>query len=114
LRAQRSSGLWVSTACGSTAAIRSAGGAVLPRSSRRLQYLVREPYTPPGQPRPRGVVRGVVRPGEVLVLVSHVRRGMLWADGPYRKLALPYGEPVILDEEPRPLRLVLPTKLNAL
>jgi hypothetical protein len=83
---------------------------VLPRGSRKLQYLEREPYTPPGEQRPRGAVRGMLRPGEVLVLVSRVRSGMLWADGPYRKLALPYGEPVIFDEEPEPLRLVLPAR----
>jgi NAD+ kinase len=43
----RSSGVWVSTAAGSTAGIRSAGGRRMPISSRRLQYLVREPYTWP-------------------------------------------------------------------
>ncbi len=43
----RSSGVWISTAAGSTAGIRSAGGRRMPISSRRLQYLVREPYTWP-------------------------------------------------------------------
>jgi NAD+ kinase len=43
----RSSGVWVSTAAGSTAGIRSAGGRRMPIASRRLQYLVREPYTWP-------------------------------------------------------------------
>ena len=38
----RSSGLWVSTPAGSTAGIRSSGGAVLPLRSRRLQFRARE------------------------------------------------------------------------
>jgi NAD+ kinase len=42
---QRSSGVWVATAAGSTAGIRSAGGRRMPISSKQLQYLVREPYT---------------------------------------------------------------------
>ena len=45
------------TAAGSTAAQRSAGGHVLPLTSRQLQLVVREPYTPhwrklPAQARP--------------------------------------------------------------
>lgn len=44
---QRSSGVWFATAAGSTAGIRSAGGRRMPIASRRLQYLVREPYTWP-------------------------------------------------------------------
>jgi len=44
---QRSSGVWIATAAGSTAGIRSAGGRRMPISSKRLQYLVREPYTWP-------------------------------------------------------------------
>lgn len=44
---QKSSGMWISTAAGSTAGIRSAGGRRMPIESRMLQYLVREPYTWP-------------------------------------------------------------------
>jgi NAD+ kinase len=43
---QRSSGLWIGPAAGSTAAQRSAGGRVLPLTSTKLQFVVREPYTP--------------------------------------------------------------------
>ena len=51
---QRSSGLWIATAAGSTAAIRAAGGCILPLRSRKLQYLVRgavqrRPVSPPAQ-----------------------------------------------------------------
>ena len=41
---QRSSGVWIATAAGSTAAIHSAGGKILPITSQRLQFVVREPY----------------------------------------------------------------------
>ncbi len=40
----RSSGLWISTAAGSTAGIHSAGGRKMPLRSARLQYLARELY----------------------------------------------------------------------
>ena len=41
---QKSSGVWISTAAGSTASILSAGGEVMPIESQGIQYLVREPY----------------------------------------------------------------------
>jgi NAD+ kinase len=43
---QKSSGMWVGPAAGSTAAQRSAGGKLLPLGSHKLQYVVREPYCP--------------------------------------------------------------------
>jgi len=101
----RSSGIWVSTASGSTAAIHSAGGTVMPPRSRRLQYLVREPYTPPGG-APPALLQGFVPPGEALVLVCRLRRGMIWADGAHRRLSLSYGAQVLLDLHPALLRLV--------
>lgn len=44
---QRGSGLWIATAAGSTAGIRSAGGVRMPIGSSRIQFLAREPYTWP-------------------------------------------------------------------
>jgi NAD+ kinase len=76
---QKSSGVWVGPAAGSTAAQRSAGGRVMPLSSRKLQYVVREPY------RPRvGALRmalGLVREGEALTIKSQMREGRVFLDG---------------------------------
>jgi NAD+ kinase len=41
---QKSSGLWIGPAAGSSAAQRSAGGKIMPIDARELQYVVREPY----------------------------------------------------------------------
>lgn len=76
---QRSSGLWVGPAAGSTAAQRSAGGKVLPLESERIQYVVREPYTPAGG-RFR-YARGLIDPGEELVLRSKMREAKVFLDG---------------------------------
>jgi NAD+ kinase len=77
---QRSSGVWISTAAGSTAAIRSAGGRVLPIGSKRLQFMVREPYEHHGVGY--RVLRGMIAPGEQLEIQSHMRSGRLYIDGP--------------------------------
>jgi len=76
---QRSSGLWIGPAAGSTAAQRSAGGKVLPLASTKLQYVVREPYTPAG-----GHFRfamGLVEDNGVLTLRSKMRESKLFLDG---------------------------------
>ena len=40
----KSSGIWISTPAGSTAAIRSAGGKTMPIESEQFQYIIREFY----------------------------------------------------------------------
>lgn len=106
-RASRSSGLWVCTATGSTGAVRSAGGRAMGAGSRRLQYLVREPFHPPRAAR-EAAWQGYVGPAALLAAVSRMRRARLWADGPHRSVALRYGQTVVFDESAPPLLLVPP------
>jgi NAD+ kinase len=101
---QKSSGFWIGPAAGSTAAQRSAGGRVLPFSSTRLQLVVREPYTPHGESyRFRHVLVGRETPVTVL---SKVRDGRLFFDGPDSVLAIHYGDVVQFTQAPEPLRLL--------
>ena len=86
---QRSSGIWISTAAGSTAAIRSAGGRVLPLRSRRIQYLVREPYRERG--RNYDLTRGTVPPGEEIIIASKMNEGRLYIDGSRTVYNFPFG-----------------------
>ena len=83
---QRSSGLWIATAAGSTAAICAAGGRNPPLRSRKLQYLVREPYNG-GRCRYR-LRKGIVGPETLLVVTSKTRRGRLFIDGPHLRFSL--------------------------
>ncbi len=91
----KSSGLWIATAVGSTAAIGSAGGKKLPLRSEAVQYLVREPYTPPGI-RNR-LLRGVVRPKEKFSVRSKIRAGAIFVDGAHLQLAFPMGTRLGID-----------------
>src|SRR5205814_102880 len=58
---QKSSGMWIGPAAGSTAAQHSAGGKVLPLTSADLQMVVREPYKPRG--KPYKLTHLIVKPG---------------------------------------------------
>lgn len=86
---QRSSGVWISTAAGSTAGIRSAGGRVMPLQSRRVQFLVRELYREPG--RTYQLTRGFVAPQENIVIASKMPQGRLYIDGARTAYAFPFG-----------------------
>ena len=76
---QRSSGMWIGPAAGSTAAQRSAGGRVLPLTSDKLQYVVREPYTPAGGHF--RFAKGLVEAGHALVIRSKMREAKVFLDG---------------------------------
>ncbi len=94
--AQRSSGIWISTPAGSTAAIRSAGGYVMALKSRALQYLVREPCPPiVGAYRH---VKGIRRMDERLAITSRMDEGMIYLDGPHVTLPFQLGDVLTIDD----------------
>jgi NAD+ kinase len=100
----RSSGFWIGPAAGSTAALRSAGGKVLPLASRKLQLVVREPYAPFGQ-RYR-LLRRSIEPGERVEVHSKMDDAMVWLDGPHRQFPVRLGEPVEFALSDAPLRVL--------
>lgn len=101
---QRSSGLWVATAAGSTGGIFSAGGRMLPIRSRRTQYWVREPFIQ-GSERPR-LLHGVLPAGFEMVLHSKMRQGMVYVDGAHHAFALGFGDRAHLTGGAPPLRVL--------
>ena len=98
--AQKSSGVWFATAAGSTAAIRSAGGRRMPLRSRRLQYLVREPYIADAAPYRLG--KGFVAPDARVELISKTRQGRLYIDGSHRYEPCGLGDVVQVSTAARP------------
>jgi NAD+ kinase len=98
---QKSSGVWVGPAAGSTAAQQSAGGRVLPLSSRALQYVVREAYRPHGEEL--GMTRGLVDEGDALTLKSKMRRASIFLDGDHIAYDVTIGEVVTLVRSDEPL-----------
>jgi NAD+ kinase len=91
---QKSSGLWIGPAAGSTAAQRSAGGHILPLASHRIQYVVREAYTPLG--KPLSLSRGTIDDGGSIVLRSKMRQAKLFLDGPHVVHEVGLGDVVTL------------------
>jgi NAD+ kinase len=101
---QRSSGLWIGPPAGSTAAQRSAGGVVLPLHSRKLQLVVREPYTPAGK-RYR-MTKLAIRDGDAVHIESKMDDSALFFDGPYRHVPVRLGDSVSFFASDEPLTVL--------
>jgi NAD+ kinase len=102
---QKSSGVWVGPAAGSTAAQYSAGGRILPVRSRQLQYVIREPYTQGARIRYKHL-RGLVRPGERLRIESRMRSGRLFLDGPHDGRGIEMASCIDMSLSDEPLSLL--------
>ncbi len=101
----RGSGLWISTAAGSTGAIQSAGGVTLPLESRKIQYRPRELYILPGlRYRLRG---GVLASASLLKLGCLSEEARVYIDGERSHLNFYYGDRLEFVESPHPLRTIV-------
>jgi NAD+ kinase len=101
---QLSSGVWISTAAGSTAANLSAGGRPLSVTERRFQFVVREAYRRPGNPY--HLLKGVLNPSQTLQIVSYMPEGCVFVDG--SNLAVPFrlGDRLLVRYSKYPLNVI--------
>lgn len=102
--AQISSGVWISTAAGSTGAIRSAGMQPLPRTDQALLFKVREPFQGLNQFH---ILEGCQRPPRGLTLIATMPGLECYLDGSHRRVALTYAAEVRFSASAEPLPLVI-------
>lgn len=107
----KSSGIWVSTAAGSTAAMASAGGTVVPIDDERCQLRVREPFVADG-PLPT-LASLWLGPEDDVVVTSKMREGRVYLDGPHEILELPMGARLSLHCRAPPLQLFTTREMAA-
>jgi NAD+ kinase len=98
---QKSSGIWIGPAAGSTAAQRSAGGRVLPLSSQKIQYVVREPYQANGHALE--MMLGLALENQALVIKSKMRQARVFLDGDHIVHAVTIGDVLRLCRSEEPL-----------
>ncbi len=99
------SGIWISTAAGSSGAISAAGGRRMAQRSRRLQYLPRELYS--GKNRTYQLCGGILQPEEQLVLVSLMREGKIYVDGSHHRIPFAFGSRLEIIHSQYPLHLIM-------
>lgn len=99
-QSQKSSGIWVSTAAGSTAAMLSAGGKEQDITSRSLQFRVRELFPPSVKnliPISGGIVSDEIR------IISRMPNSRLFLDGAKLSIPIRFGDQVVLKPSIVPL-----------
>jgi NAD+ kinase len=101
---QLSSGIWIGTAAGSTGAMRSAGGTVLPLTSSALQLVVREPFA--GSGRRYRMTRVLVEEGKSIGFISKIQDGAVFLDGPFDRAGVRLGEEVTFRASDEPLEVL--------
>jgi len=101
---QMSSGIWISTAAGSTAAILSAGGKVLPVNAKKFQFVVREAYQK--KFGPRHLLQGVLPAAQGLEIVSRMKEGRIFVDGANLVVPFRLGDRLRVRLSNQPLKIV--------
>ncbi len=102
---QRSSGIWISTATGSTGAIRSAGGKVLRASLPHGQYRPRELHPWP--------IKNYRFKGHVLDfkerfrVISLMRKGVIYVDGSHVSYDFSFGKTIEVRLSTNPVKAFL-------
>ena len=87
---QKSSGLWVATAAGSSSAVLAAGGTRLPWGAAKYQYRPRELYR--GRLSHPRLTGGVLAAGSRLRVTWLMRRGSAFVDGPHVQVPLRFAD----------------------
>ena len=96
---QKSSGIWISTATGSTAAIQAAGGHPQKPEDRCFQYAVRELFRI-GTPSPQ-LSRGLFDPDQLdLEIENRSEHAMLALDGQHGHVALGLADRIVFKRGP--------------
>ena len=102
---QRSSGVWIATAAGSSGGLYSAGGKVLPQENKNFQYMPRELYR--GKNIRYQLKGGILKPTQKMTLTSLMRDGVVFVDGSHVCLPFSFGARIFVKRSANPLRIIL-------
>lgn len=102
-----SSGLWVSTGTGSSAAMKGAGGMPMDVTSEDLQYLIREHMieNAPNKDEMKNQNNSIFKKGEKLHLRWNSQKGRVFIDGSHLYHNLELGDEILIDADAPPLAL---------
>jgi len=104
LEEQMSSGVWISSAAGSTAAVLSAGGKPFEATAKQFQFVAREVYQ-----RKFGLrkfLNGVFKTGQTLEVISYMRQGRIFIDGSNLVVPFKAGDHLKVQLSSRPLKVI--------
>jgi len=104
---QKSSGIWISTAMGSTAAYASSGGEVFSQynsqGQKQFGFIIREVY----RPEKNTLLKGMVTENDKLEIVISMIEGYIYIDGGQKKIKIHIGDKIELGFQDVPLRAII-------
>lgn len=100
---QKSSGIWFSTAVGSSGAMKSSGGTLQQWHDDALQYKVREPYEVSTTYKNK---KGLFKSPEKVTLVSKMREAIIAPDGARDLCSIKMGDEIEISHSTEPLTWV--------
>jgi NAD+ kinase len=104
-----SSGMWVSTSTGASAAMAAAGGKPMDINSSDLQYLVREHMMENSNENlNKDVNNGMVTSGQKAHLRWNSQKGRIFIDGSHLTHNLELGDEIMIDNQAPPLPMFMP------
>lgn len=107
---QRSSGIWVGTASGSTGSLRSAGGPVMRIIDDSYQFLVREACIRPKQSF--RFLKGILNNKQELKVTSQMRTGVVYIDGQHIDYQFSLGDELIIRPSQTSLKSFIEPSVN--
>ncbi len=109
---QRSSGVWIGTPAGSTGALKSAGGPILPITASQFQYIVREAWTRPGQHYK--LTKALLSRHEKIKITSNMRTGALYIDGQHIDYSFSLGDELFITAARDDLQAFVDPEVNSI
>jgi NAD+ kinase len=101
---QRSSGVWIATAAGSSGGLHSAGGKVVPQEAMEFQYKPRELYR--GRHTRYRLKGGMLKSSQKITMTSLMREGVVFVDGSHVCLPFTFGAKIFVTRSTNPLKVI--------
>lgn len=104
---QKSSGVIIATPAGSHSWAKSSGGNVVPRTARKIVYVVREPYI--GRLTKPTMLKGILEPGKKVTLVSNIwekHRGIVVIDSYKKEFGFNNGDRLVVKAAKQDLNMI--------
>ncbi len=107
---QRSSGIWIGTAAGSTGSLRSAGGNVFPITDDHYQLIVREPCMRPKESF--RLIKETLSQNQSVKLISQMRTGAIFVDGQHINYQFYLGDELLIKPSEKFLNAFVSKNVN--
>lgn len=104
-----SSGMWVCTSTGASAAMAAAGGKPMDLNSPDLQYLIREHMMEnSNEDISKDINNGIVKERQQMHLRWNSQKGRIFIDGSHLTHNLELGDEIMIDNQAPPLQMFVP------